>query len=73
MHEQILKNLFSVYFNEDCTAVIQLPQAGSDRIYFRLISKNHSAVGTFSKDVLENEGRFLRPTTDTAVVDNDLA
>ncbi|MFN8282619.1 MAG: RNase adapter RapZ [Chitinophagales bacterium] len=52
---EILAELFLIHFKEQTETISQLPQAGSDRIYFRLISKNHSAVGTFSKDVLENE------------------
>ena len=55
MHEQILKDLFKQYFKEDCTAIVQLPQAGSDRIYFRLKSEKNSAVGTYGKDTKENE------------------
>jgi aminoglycoside/choline kinase family phosphotransferase len=54
-HEEILKNLFKQYFNEDCSSIIQLPQAGSDRIYFRLQSDNNSAVGTYGTDTKENE------------------
>jgi aminoglycoside/choline kinase family phosphotransferase len=55
MHEEILKELFKQYFNEDCTTIIQLPQAGSDRIYFRLMSTANAAIGTYGKDTKENE------------------
>lgn len=52
---EILAKLYFSYFKEEAEIINQLPQAGSDRIYFRLSSKNQSAVGTYSKDVLENE------------------
>ena len=55
MHEEILNDLFKQYFNEDCTSILQLPQAGSDRIYFRLKNDKNSAVGTYGKDTKENE------------------
>lgn len=55
MHEETLKNLYQHYFKEECNSIIQLPQAGSDRIYFRLQSKTNSAVGTFGKDTIENK------------------
>jgi aminoglycoside/choline kinase family phosphotransferase len=54
-HEEILKHLFKQYFKEDCLAVIQLPQAGSDRIYFRLKGAGNSAIATYGKDTKENE------------------
>ena len=55
MHEEILSTLFHQYFKEHCDTIIQLPQAGSDRIYFRLQGKNHAAIGTYGKDTRENE------------------
>jgi aminoglycoside/choline kinase family phosphotransferase len=55
MHEEILKDLYQQHFKEDCISIIQLPQAGSDRIYFRLQSNTNSAVGTYGKDTKENE------------------
>lgn len=55
MHENRLKQLFNEYFHETCESIIQLPQAGSDRIYFRLRGKNNIAVGTYGKDTKENE------------------
>ncbi|MBK9330199.1 MAG: phosphotransferase [Sphingobacteriales bacterium] len=55
MHEEILKHLFREYFKEDCFSILQLPQAGSDRIYFRLKGAAHIAIGTFGKDAKENE------------------
>ncbi|MFN8237804.1 MAG: RNase adapter RapZ [Chitinophagales bacterium] len=54
-HTEILTGLFSDYFNEDCSSILQLPQAGSDRIYFRLKGTNHTAIGTYGKDAKENE------------------
>lgn len=55
MHEEVLRQLFQSYFNETCDTIIQLPQAGSDRIYYRLQSKQHAAIGTYGKDTKENE------------------
>jgi len=55
MHEEILIGLFKQYFKEDCEVVIQLPQAGSDRVYFRLLNDKNSVVGTYGKDAKENE------------------
>lgn len=55
MHEEILKDLYQHHFKEKCNSIIQLPQAGSDRVYFRLQSNTNSAVGTYGKDTKENE------------------
>lgn len=55
MHEEILKQLFSDYFKEPCENITQLPQAGSDRIYYRLTSISTSAIGTYGRDTKENE------------------
>ena len=55
MQEEKLKNLFKEYFNDDCESIIQLPQSGSDRIYFRLQNNINSAIGTYGKDSKENE------------------
>ena len=55
MHEEKLKNLFKQYFIEDCESIMQLPQSGSDRIYFRLQNSNNSVIGTYGKDTKENE------------------
>lgn len=54
-HEEHLEDLFNRYFNEACTIINRLPQAGSDRVYFRLQSKTKSAIGTYGKDWKENE------------------
>ncbi len=54
-HTEILAGLFSDYFKEDCSSILQLPQAGSDRIYFRLTGTAHTAIGTYGKDAKENE------------------
>ncbi len=55
MHEEILKQLFCDFFKEPCEVILQLPQAGSDRIYFRLKSSTKSAIGTYGKDTKEND------------------
>ncbi len=54
-HEEILGQLFQLHFQEECSSVVRLPQAGSDRIYFRLSSASHVAVGTYGDDIRENE------------------
>lgn len=54
-HEEVLKELFLLHFNEGCRTIIQLPQAGSDRIYFRLSNDTHSVIGTYGRDTKENE------------------
>jgi aminoglycoside/choline kinase family phosphotransferase len=54
-HEEYLQDLFRHYFREDCKTVNRLPQAGSDRIYFRMQSDAHSVIGTYGKDWKENE------------------
>ena len=55
MHEEILKQLFYDFFKEACEVILQLPQAGSDRIYYRLKGCTKSAIGTYGKDAKENE------------------
>lgn len=55
MQEEILKQLFFDFFKEPCEVVHQLPQAGSDRIYYRLRGNTKSAIGTYGKDTKENE------------------
>lgn len=54
-HEEALQQLFRHYFNESARTIVQLPQAGSDRIYFRLSNDTHSVIGTYGKDARENE------------------
>src|SRR4051812_21842364 len=54
-HDEALQELFQQYFKEDCRNILQLPQAGSDRIYYRLSSGVNSAIGTYGKDAKENE------------------
>jgi aminoglycoside/choline kinase family phosphotransferase len=60
-HEQVLRQLFQQYFKEECRNVTRLPQAGSDRIYYRLASDLNSVVGTYGKDASENEA-FIHHT-----------
>ncbi len=51
---ETLKNLYNNFFGEEVRDVIALPASGSDRQYFRL-KGSFSAIGTYNKDVLENE------------------
>lgn len=50
----ILKNLFISFFGSIPTSIDALPQAGSDRRYWRLAGSGHSAIGTFGPDIGEN-------------------
>lgn len=53
-----LWSLFQTHFGEAPETVVALPRSGSDRIYFRLNSANHSAIGAYNSDVFENEAFF---------------
>ena len=53
-----LSNLFAVHFGEELSQVKAIPPSGSSRRYFRLSSKNHTAIGTFGDNREENEAFF---------------
>lgn len=53
--EQKLANLFETWCGEVPTLVLPLAPSGSDRIYYRLQSKNKLAVGAYNPHVQENE------------------
>jgi aminoglycoside/choline kinase family phosphotransferase len=52
---QQLTTLFRQYFNEQPASVERLPQAGSDRVYFKLMSENYTAIGCLGSDIKENQ------------------
>jgi len=50
-----IEKLFQQYSNATITSIEKIPQSGSDRTYFRIITqKNESYVATFNKNVKEN-------------------
>ena len=51
---QKLTNLFTKNFGEKVEAITLLPQSGSYRKYYRIISENHSVIGTYNEDRREN-------------------
>lgn len=53
-----LKGLFQTHFGEAPEVVDALPRSGSDRMYFRLYNMNHSAIGAYNADRIENEAFF---------------
>lgn len=53
--EQQLSALFQEWSGEIPSLVLPLAPSGSDRIYYRLQSKNHLAVGAFNPHPEENE------------------
>lgn len=54
----ILASLFEIKFKEKPSTIESLPRSGSDRIYYRLKTEDHSAIGAFNPDVKENEALF---------------
>lgn len=53
-----VEKLFEEHFEEKPIQVDILPISGSDRRYFRLVSKNHKAIGTYNTNVAENNSYF---------------
>lgn len=50
-----IKKLFAEYSNEPVTQVDKLPQAGSERSYFRVITAGRSVIATYGANTRENE------------------
>lgn len=48
-------NLFTDWCGEDYSQIFSLPESGSNRKYFRIISENHKAIGVYNADKKENE------------------
>jgi aminoglycoside/choline kinase family phosphotransferase len=49
-----IKNLFSSNFNELVVEVEKLPQAGSERYYFRIKTTSNSYIATYGANIKEN-------------------
>ncbi len=50
-----IKNLFASYSNATIESIEKLPQSGGDRIYFRVTSSQGSFIGTYNKNIRENQ------------------
>ncbi len=50
-----LENIFELWSGEKANQVITIPQSGSYRQYFRLISSSKTAIGVYNEDVKENK------------------
>ena len=50
-----IKHLFQQYSNEPITAIEKLPQAGSERHYYRIRTKDSSFIATNGTNIKENE------------------
>ncbi|MEO6637712.1 MAG: phosphotransferase, partial [Ginsengibacter sp.] len=53
-----IKNLFKDYCASEIRSIDKLPQSGSDRIYFRVLTSADSYIATFNKNVKENQTFF---------------
>jgi aminoglycoside/choline kinase family phosphotransferase len=54
MEMQYITNLFENWSNQKTEKIIPLPQSGSYRRYFRLISKSKTAIAVINNDLKEN-------------------
>jgi aminoglycoside/choline kinase family phosphotransferase len=52
-HIEILRSLFARWVPEQGIEIVPLPQAGSDRQYYRLTAQHSHAIGVFSPDKKE--------------------
>ena len=50
-----LKHLYKKWSGEEANTINQLPESGSDRIYFRLSGKTKKAIGVYNSDSKENK------------------
>jgi aminoglycoside/choline kinase family phosphotransferase len=55
---EVLTRLFEEHFNLTGAQAVLLPISGSDRRYFRLLSGNITAIGTYNSHVAENNTFF---------------
>ncbi len=54
MEKEII-DLFEKTFNESIESIEKVSASGSNRKYFRLISKNHRCIGAYNEDCKENK------------------
>jgi aminoglycoside/choline kinase family phosphotransferase len=50
-----IKTLFASFSNEPIISVGKIPQSGSIRIYFRIVTKSKSFIATYGNNIKENE------------------
>jgi aminoglycoside/choline kinase family phosphotransferase len=50
-----IKTLFASYINESIISVGKIPQSGSIRIYFRIVTAKKSFIATYGDNIKENE------------------
>lgn len=50
-----IKELFATYLNDEITAIDKLPQAGSERHYFRIHTANKNYIATYGANIKEND------------------
>lgn len=55
---EILSHLFTEHFGSTPDKVELLPVSGSDRCYYRLSNKTHTAIGTYNANTAENNSYF---------------
>lgn len=54
-HREILLGLFKEWSGNDKMEIARLPQAGSDRLYYRISAGEKTAIGVYSSDINESE------------------
>ena len=52
---EAIKKLFASYSQAPIISVTKIPQSGSIRIYFRIITENKSFIATYGDNVKENQ------------------
>lgn len=50
-----IKNLFATFTKDEITAIDKLPQAGSERHYFRIHTADKNYIATYGANIKENE------------------
>jgi len=51
---QDIRDLYSSFSHEPISSLEKIPQSGSDRFYFRLITASRSYIATYGKNIREN-------------------
>ena len=50
-----IQNLYASYSNDTLLSIEKLAQSGSNRIYFRVITVNHTCIATYNNNIKENK------------------